>query len=219
MPSSRWAPTRKRRKGFTLVELLVVIAIIGLTVTLGLSGILSALRRQRLSSAANEVGTLAGKAFTTMQDENQQTFLVFSKYVAGSGTDVAVVVDENENGVCDEAISNAAGLFSDAPRTRVPWRVRLPEDIALSNTALSGQVFNAQWRRPTSGAVSAVLLCDFMGRAIIPPEAVGGARAVATGPATVQLCQRDMISGELEPLVTYTVSVAPLFKVTVRRVP
>ena len=43
--------------------------------------------------------------------------------------------------------------------------------------------------------------------------------AMITGPATVQLSHRDMIDGSLQPLVTYTVSIAPLFKVTVTRVP
>jgi len=58
-----------------------------------------------------------------------------------------------------------------------------------------------------------------MGRAMTPPEAVGGARAVVTTPATVTLTHADMISGKLTPQVTYTVSIAPLFRSTVRRIP
>ena len=221
MPTGRWAPPGKRRRGFSLIELLVVIVIIGISVTLGLSGILSALKRQRLATAASEVNNLVTKVYSTMQDENLRTFLVFGKYVEGSGTDVAVVVDRNDNGVCDEAIDpNNDGLLHDAPTNLVPWRVRVPEDVALSNVAANGQVFTGAWLRPSgSGPVSAVLLCDFMGRAITPPEAVGGTPAVATGLATVQLSHRDMISGSLSPLVTYTVSIGPLFKSSVRRAP
>ena len=220
MPSGRSAPPGKRRRGFSLIELLVVVVIIGLTLTLGLSGIVSALKRQRLGTAASEVNNLVTKVYSTMQDENQQTFLVFGKYVAGTGTDVAVVVDRVENGVCDEAIDpNNDGLFDDAPTNLVPWRYRIPADVALSNAAANGQTFNAPWRRPTSGPVSAVLLCDFMGRAMTPPEAVGGARAVVNTPATVTLTHAEMISGKLTPAITYTVSIAPLFRSTLRRVP
>ena len=220
MPTGRSAPPRKRRKGFSLIELLVVIVIIGLTLTLGLSGIVSALKRQRLGTAANEVNNLVTKVYSTMQDQNLQTFLAFGTYVAGTGTDVAVVIDRNENGVCDEAIDpNNDGLFDDAPTNLVPWRVRVPEDVALSNAAANGQVFTGAWRRPTSGSVSAALLCDFMGRAITPPEDATGTPAVAAGPSTVQLSHRDMISGSLTPLVTYTVSIGPLFRSSVRRIP
>lgn len=220
MPTGRWAPPGKRRRGFSLIELLVVIVIVGIAAMLGLSGILSALKRQRLGTAASEVNNLVTKTFTTMQSENLQTFLVFGKYVAGSGTDVAVVVDRNENGVADEAIDPGGdGLFDDAPTDLVPWRVRVPEDVALSNVAANGQVFTGGWRRPGSGAISATLLCDFMGRAITPPEDATGTPAIATGLATVQLSHRDMIEGSLTPLVTYTVSIGPLFKSSVRRVP
>ena len=220
MPTGRWAQPGKRRRGFSLIELLVVIVIIGISVTLGLSGILSALKRQRLATAASEVNNLVTKVYSTMQNENLQTFLVFGKYVAGTGTDVAVVIDRPVANVCDEAIDpNNDGLFDDAPRNLVPWRYRIPADIALSNAAANGQTFNAPWRRPTTGSISAVLLCDFMGRAMTPPAAAGGARAVVNTPATVTLTHADMISGKLTPQVTYTVSIAPLFRSTLQRVP
>ena len=220
MPSGRSAPPGKRRRGFSLIELLVVVVILGLTLTLGLSGIVSALKRQRLGTAASEVSNLVTKVYSTMQDENEQTFLVFGKYIAGTGTDVIVVVDRNGNGACDEAIDpNNDGLFDDAPVNLGPWRYRIPADVALSNAAANGQTFNAPWRRPTSGSVSAVLLCDFMGRAMTPPEAAGGARAVVNTPATVTLTHAEMISGKLTPAVTYTVSIAPLFRSTLRRIP
>jgi type II secretory pathway pseudopilin PulG len=195
-------------------------AILGITLTLGLSGIVSGLKRQRLATASSEVNTLVTKVYSTMQAENEQTFLVFGKYVANRGTDVAVVVDRTVNGVCDEAIDpNNDGLFDDAPTNLVPWRYRIPADIALSNAAANGQTFNAPWRRPATGSISAVILCDFMGRAMTPPEAVGGTRAVVNTPATVTLTHADMISGKLTPQVTYTVSIAPLFRSTLRRVP
>ena len=61
---------------------------------------------------------------------------------------------------------------------------------------------------------AAVLLCDFLGRAVIPTTG-----AMITGPATVQLSHREMISGSLTPLVTYTVSIGPLFQTVLARVP
>lgn len=226
MPSSRSAPTRKRRRGFTLVELLVVIAIIGLTVTLGISGIVSALKRQRLASTASEVNNLVTRVYSTMQDQNANVFLAFGKPVAGRGTDVAIVVDANENLVCDEAIdTNNDGLFDEAPRNLVPFRVRVPADVVFSNTDPTALSFNSQWAKPTgTGPVAAVLLCDFMGRALIPATTAptppaAGIFAVPTGAATVQLCHTEMITGRLTPLVTYTLSISPLFKTSVRRVP
>jgi type II secretory pathway pseudopilin PulG len=208
------------------MELLIVIIIIGLTVGLGFSGINSAFKRQRLGSAAGEVATLAGRALTEMQNRNSPTFIAFGKYVARFGTDAAVVLDVNANLVCDEAVDpNNDGLFDDAAANVVLWRTRIPADVALSNLALNGQTFNGQWARPTAGPVSAALLCDFMGRAMIPsttvptPPATVSLAAVATGPATVQFCHEHMIEGSLTPLVTYTVSIAPLFKATLTRVP
>ena len=215
MTASRQAPFRGRRRGVTLVELLIVIAILGIAFTFGLGGLNSILKRQRLGRAADDVRTVAGRTLTEMQNRNQPTFLAVGKYVANRGTDVAVVLDGNGNGTLDEAIDpNGDGLFDDAATTVVLWRARVPVDVALSNTGLATQTFNTQWDRPTTGPVSALLLCDFLGRAVIPTTG-----AIITGPATVQLSHREMISGDLTPLVTYTVSIGPLFKTALARVP
>lgn len=198
------------------MELIVVVAIIGLTALIGFSGVNSTLKRQRVGTAADEVKTLVGRAFTEMQNRNVVTYLVFGRYVAGSGTDVVVSVDGNNDGDGEDVDKDNDGLFDDGDNDdRVLWRYRVPEDVALSNSGLATQTFNAQWLRPSSGSVSAVLLCDFRGRAMIP----SAAPQMINGPATVQFCHRDMIAGTLKPLVTYTVSVAPLFKGSVTRVP
>ena len=39
------------------------------------------------------------------------------------------------------------------------------------------------------------------------------------GPATIQFTHREMFEGTLTPFVTYTVSVGPLFKASITRVP
>ncbi|MBP7676087.1 MAG: type II secretion system protein [Thermoanaerobaculia bacterium] len=216
MPTGRWSPPGKRRRGFSLVELIVVVAIIGITLSLGLTGVLSALRRQRLNTASAEINTLVGRTLTEMQNRNVPTYLVFGKYVAGVGTDVVVTIDQNNDQDGFDIDTNGDGLFDDAaPVDRILHRVRLPEDVALSNTALNAQNFNSQWLRPSSGPVSAALRCDSMGRAQIP----GAADVMISGPATLQLSHRDMIAGSLTPLVTYTVSISPLFKARVARVP
>ena len=216
MTASQLAQGRERRRGFSLIELLIVIIILGLTFTLGLAGLNSVLKRQRLGSAAAELSTLAGRALTEMQNRNASTYLVFGKYVADVGTDVVVSIDGNGDGDGVDVDKNNDGLFNDANNDdRVLWRSRVPADVALSNTALATQTFNTQWARPSSGSASAVLMCDFLGRAMIP----GATPAMITGPATVQLSHREMITGSLTPLVTYTVSIQPLFKSTVTRVP
>ena len=207
---------QRGRRGFSMAELIVVVAIVGLAALIGLSGVNSALKRQRVGTAAEEVKTLVGRAFTEMQNRNVATYLVFGRYVAGTGTDVVVSVDGNGDGDGEDVDKDNDGLFDDGDNEdRVLWRYRVPEDVALSNTALATQTFNAQWFRPSSGPVSAVLMCDFRGRAMIP----SAAPQMVNGPATVQFCHRDMIDGSLTPLVTYTVSVAPLFKGSVTRVP
>lgn len=215
MAVSRQAPGRSRRRGVTLIELIVVLAILGLALTFGLSGLNSAFKRQRLNTAAEDLKTLAGRALTEMQNRNVPTFLVFGNYIADVGTDVAVVIDTNGNGAWD-VDKNSDGLFDDPDNDdEVLWRTRVPVDVALSSTALATQTFNTQWARPSSGSVSAALMCDFMGRAMIP----GATPAMITGPATVQLSHREMITGSLTPQVTYTVSVGPLFKASIARVP
>lgn len=215
MAASRQAPGRSRRRGVTLIELIVVLAILGLALTFGLSGLNSAFKRQRLNTAAEDLKTLAGRALTEMQNRNVPTFLVFGNYIADVGTDVAVVIDTNGDGTWD-VDKNSDGLFDDPDNDdEVLWRTRVPVDVALSSTALAVQAFNTQWARPSSGPVSAALMCDFMGRAMIP----GATPAMITGPATVQLSHREMIAGSLTPQVTYTVSVGPLFKASIARVP
>ena len=215
MTASRPAPFPRRRRGFSLVEILIVIAILGIAFSLGLSGLNSILKRQRLNRAAEDIKATAARTLTEMQNRNQPTFLVVGKYVADKGTDVAVVLDANGDGTLNEANDpNGDGLFDDAAPTVVLWRARVPVDVALSNTGLTAQTFNTQWERPSAGPASAVLLCDFLGRAVIPTTG-----AMITGPATVQLSHREMISGSLTPLVTYTVSIGPLFKTSLARVP
>lgn len=215
MAASRQAPFPGRRRGFTLLELLIVIAILGIALTFGLSGLNTILKRQRLNRAAEDVKATAARTLTEMQNRNQPAFFVVGKYVANQGTDVAVVLDANGDGTLDEAFDpNGDGLFDDGAANIVLWRARVPVDVALSNTGLAVQTFNTQWERPSAGSASAVLLCDFLGRAVIPTTG-----AMITGPATVQLSHREMISGSLTPLVTYTVSIGPLFKTELARVP
>ncbi len=219
-------PARTRRirraRGFSLLEILVVIAILGIALMLGLAGVSSTLKRQRLASAADDLRTIAQRALTEMQNRNVATYLVFGKYVTDVGTDVAVALDTNNNGRI-EIDKNGDGLFDDANNDdTVLWRVRLQPEIALSTTAVNAQSFNAQWAKPASGSNSAVLLCDFLGRTMRPD--VSGAPPLAaptqvTAVATVQMTHRDMISGALTPLTVYTLSINPLWAATVQRTP
>lgn len=216
MGAYRRARTNTQRRGVSLVELLVVLAILTAALTLGISGLDAAFKRQRLGSAAESLRTLGDRVRAEMQGRNAPAFLVFGRYVAGAGTDVAVVVDGNGDGDGLDVDANGDGLFDDAANAdRVLWRFRVPADVALSNTALDDQSFNTQWGRPSSGPVSAVLMCDFMGRAMIP----GSTPNMIAGPATVRLTHREMISERLEPFVTYTLSIEPLFRASIGRTP
>jgi prepilin-type N-terminal cleavage/methylation domain-containing protein len=216
MAADRTTRNRSGERGVSLVELLVVVAILGIAFLVGLGGVNSALQRQKLGSAAEEIRNLGARALTEMQNRNAATFLVFGRYVAGAGTDVAVVVDGNGDGDGLDVDRDGDGLFDDADNEdRVLWRFRVPAEISLSTTAPDAQSFNTQWARPSSGPVSAALMCDFMGRAMIP----GATPQMISGPATVQLTHREMISGRLTPFVTYTVSVGPLFGASIGRVP
>lgn len=216
MAADRTVRNRRGDRGFSLVELLVVVAILGLALVVGLGGVGSALKRQKLGSAAEELRHLGGRALVEMQGRNVATFLVFGRYVDGAGTDVGVVVDGNGDGDGFDVDRDGDGLFDDAGNEdRVLWRFRVPAEVALSTTAPDAQSFNSQWARPSSGPVSAALMCDFMGRAMIP----GATPRMISGPATVQITHREMISGGLTPVVTYTVSVGALFGTTIGRVP
>lgn len=243
MRASRRAQSRTGRRGFSLMEILVVIAILGLALTFGLAGLNAALKRQRLNSAAEEVKSLAGRALTEAESRNVQTFLVFGDYVDGVGTDVAVVVDTNGNGVLDEAYDpNGDGLLDDASptvvlrRTRVPAEVFLIAPVDASPVQWAAAGAQVQWRvSPPPGSAtptfSTAILCDSRGRAMVPgtPDTPNPAPPPATlsgnppsmipGPATIQLTHRDMVAGSLTPLVTYTVSIGPLYKAAIGRVP
>jgi prepilin-type N-terminal cleavage/methylation domain-containing protein len=204
------------RRGVSLVELLVVLAILAIVLTFGISGMNAAFKRQRLGSAADELRTLGDRARAEMQSRNAETFVVFGRYVDGVGTDVAVVADGNGDGDGLDVDANGDGLFDDPVNAdRVLWRFRVPADVALSNASLTAQSFNSQWGRPSSGPVSAVLMCDFMGRAMIP----GSTPTMIAGPATVRLTHREMLSEQLKPFVTYTVSIEPLFRTSIGRTP
>lgn len=243
MTASHQAQLRRRRRGFSLIEILVVLLILGIAFTFGLSGLNTALKRQRLNSAAEEVKSLAGRALTESESRNVQTFLVFGKYVDGVGTDVAVVADTNGNGVLDEAYDpNGDGLLDDASptvvlrRTRVPPEVFLIAPIDATPVQWAAPGAQVQWRvSPPPGSTtptfSTAILCDSRGRAMVPgtadtpnptpPPATisGNPPSMIPGPATIQLTHRDMVSGTLTPLVTYTVSIGPLYKAAIARVP
>lgn len=244
MTASRLAQVRRRRRGFSIIEILVVLFILGIAFTFGLSGLNTALKRQRLNSAAEEVKSLAGRALTESQSRNLPTFLVFGKYVDGVGTDVAVVADTNGNGVLDEAYDpNGDGLLDDASpnvvlrRTRVPPEVFLVAPVDASPVQWAAAGAQVQWRvSPPPGSTtptfSTAILCDARGRAMVPgtPDTVDNSTTPPTtisgippsmipGPATIRLTHRDMVSGKLTPLVTYTVSIGPLYKAAIARVP
>ena len=227
MPASRRAQSRTRRRGFSLIEMLIVLFILGIALLFGFAAMNSAFKRQKLGSAAEEVKSLAGRALTEAQSRNVQTFLVFGKYVDGVGTDVAVVADRNGNGLLDEAYDpNGDGLLDDAAptvvlrRTRVPAEVFLVKAVDASPTQWSAAGDQPQWRvpPPPSGGTatfSTAILCDSRGRAMVP----GASPSMIPGPATIQFTHRDMVSGSLTPFVTYTVSIGPLFKAAITRVP
>lgn len=227
---SAWliGPVRKRRQGFSLLELIVVVAILGLTAVIGVTNISAAVRRQRLGTAAEEVKNLAGRALTEMQNRNSPTFLVFGRYVTDIGTDVAVILDTDEDGDLDEAIDpNGDGLFDDTAAALLLWRTRIPPDVFLSRDSTNASVVWAgageqpQLRAPDVDPTAPDLLftralaCDFRGRALVP----GAAPEMIRGAARIQLTHRDMVAGSLTPSVVYTVTIAPLFKATVTRVP
>lgn len=234
MATSRQAQVRKKRRGFSLIELLAVIAILGITLTIAISALNSTFKRQRVNSAAEEVKSLAGRALVESQSRNLQTFLVFGKYVDGVGTDVAVVADRpgpsvlgSVPGILDEAYDpNGDGVFDDAAPNVVLRRTRVPEDVFLSKPIEATPVQWAvntdqiQWRvspppTSTTPTFATALLCDSMGRAAVP----GATPSMIPGPATIRFTHRDMVAGSLTPFVTYTVSIGPLFKASITRVP
>ena len=219
---------QERRRGFSLLELIVVVAILGITALIGISNVNASLKRQKVATAAEEVKTLAGRALTEMQNRNAPTFLVFGRYVAEIGTDVAVILSADEDTELDEAIDpNGDGLLDDASAAILLWRTRIPPEVFLARDSTSAAVVWAaageqpQLRIPDTDPAPPDLLftnalaCDFRGRALLP----GVAPPMIRGPARIQLTHRDMVSGVLTPSVVHTVTIGPLFKATVTRVP
>lgn len=188
---------RSAAGGFSLIELLAVVAIIGVIAMISLAQVGAAFKRQRLASSAYELKPLAQRVRSEGENRNAISFLRVAPANADGTTPIQVIVDTNGNSQLD--------VGTDV----VIRQVLVPPELSLASPAPAGITGATTWDQWVARAADDHYVgCDFIGRTINP---VTGVQVIR--PLRLELTHDDMISGGLTPMVTWSLTVNPVWNV------
>lgn len=196
-----------REAGVTLLEVLIVVAILGLISVIMTVAVSNALKRERLKSAANQLGGFIENAFVRAQSSASGIILAGVTNADGSCT-FSLYTDSNNDGVFNSG--------DQLVRTQL-----VPADIVVQGLNSGGSTFGAMtWPSTGSGSGTTLLLyCDSMGRTLNPtaaavsttPATPAGPNVQLMGPSVLSVTHTDMVNGDLRPHLRYDMTVYPIW--------
>jgi len=194
--------------GFSLIEILVVVVILGLIATILTFNVGVTLKKQRLETAAKQLGSFLKNTQAGASGRSRGAFVVITPPDAQGQRTVWMVSDTNQD--------DALGFDPDNPQAGPDMplaggQMFLPSDIGLHpGDAIPGGV--NQW--PVING-NFVLLCDPRG---YPFNCAVAPATQITTPVSISLTHNEMLSGALHPRFRYDVTVSPLWTISVDRV-
>jgi len=209
--SGGWEPGddgRRPEGGFTLIEVLIVVFILGLIATILTINVGTTLKKQRLETAAKQLGSFLKNAQMGASERSRGAFVVITPPDGNGQRTVWMVSDTNQ----DDALGFDPDNPQAGPDMPLPGgQMFLTADIGLQpDDAIPGGA--NQW--PVI-AGNYVLLCDPRG---YPFNSAAAPATQITTPVSISITHAEMLSGSLHPRFRYDVTVSPLWTISVDRV-
>ncbi len=189
---------RRRKRGFSLIEVLIVVALIGITAAIGFGFLSGIFRRQRLTSTAADLKTALQRVRTAGQNRNALAYLRVAPPEPDGTIPVQVYVDTNGNSQLD------------IPGDLLAQEYLIRDEFTVASPDPDGSGPAGAWDQWSVRATNDYAIgCDFLGRTVNPASQLQVVR-----PVRLELTRDDMVSGQLTPQVSWTLSVNPVWNVT-----
>jgi hypothetical protein len=190
-----------------LLEVLLVVAILALTLVLVSQGSRAA-QRASTEASANDVRSFVQGAASEMKLRGQVTFITMERITPGGVSRpfwrLSLWADTSGNGSLE-----TTGLGADT----MVRRLDLSPAIALSTSSMT-TIETTNWSNNAADGTSRYLICDFLGRTMVP----GPVQIPNT--ATLAITHQNMLppaSAQLSPATKYELRISPVWSAGIQR--
>jgi len=184
--------SREAQKGFSLIEVLVVLFILGLIAALLTMAVSKTLKKQRLSTAAEQLSSFIQKAYTETSLNQREVFIEIGAAQANGSRTVYMIEDSNENGSLDGTDTQLDTLS-------------ITYDLVLSNATTA----SVAW--PVSSG-NMIIGCSAGGRLVDPASPT---KTNIDHRVELTITHSEMLSGSLKSKIRYRIAVYPIWKTTI----